>query len=304
MITNYFKLQYRLLLRQVRDTGVHPFVALLLFILILIICDRVLLQYPQMGAYTLVLSIFQILFRLSDAERNDFLKNLYNKRQYFHIRLTENFITSTPTLLLLLLHKQWILTAVSIVFILLFVSVRLRRFARSIPTPFRKFPFEFIIGFRQTYLLLLLIYALGVLGMIFGNPNLSLFCIACVAICTTFYYQTPEPIFYLWNHIETPALFLFRKMKRGFLQLLVLCLPLIIAFATVFPQESYQVLIVLIGLTFLIPFIITLKYSAYPRQINFPEAFTLAICLSFYPLILALMPFYYAKALKNLKNYL
>jgi hypothetical protein len=52
----------------------------------------------------------------------------------------------------------------------------------------------------------------------------------------------------------------------------------------------------------LIPFTISLKYAAYPEKVGISEGIILALCLAFYPLILAIIPYYYFKAIANLKK--
>jgi hypothetical protein len=57
---------------------------------------------------------------------------------------------------------------------------------------------------------------------------------------------------------------------------------------------------VLIGTLFLWAMILA-KYGAYPYEMNLPEAVLLAICILLPPLLLAVIPFFYAKALKKMK---
>lgn len=220
------------------------------------------------------------------------------------MRLAENGLITLPSLIILSFHSQWLYTLVLIALATIFAFLTFRAFGKSIPTPFTKRPFEFIIGFRRSCLLLLVLYLLAGIGLSVANPNLVLFCVVCIALICVFYYQLPEPIFYLWNNQHTPTGFLMRKFSRGILQCLLLVLPLLFLYVLLFPSDLFNACIVLGGILLLFPFAITLKYVAYPREINFPEVFALALCFSFYPLILALLPFYYIKAINNLKNYL
>lgn len=304
MINNYLKLQYKLLTRHFKATGLPIVVAPLLLLGVCYLAHYLLLQYPVFGSYALLLSNFQLLFLLTEKNRNDFLKNTFSKKNFYTIRLVENGFVILPTIVIFLFLGLWLYGAALIALALVFAFLVFRAFGKSIPTPFTKKPFEFIIGFRRSYLLVLLLYLLAAIGFYVTNPNLVLFSIAGIALTAVFYYQLPEPVFYLWNSRETPAGFLLRKFRRGLLQCLLYVLPLLLTYAFIFSSEWFNALIVLGGILFLLPFAITLKYVAYPREINFPEVFALVLCFSFYPLILALLPFYYFKALKNLKNYL
>lgn len=304
MINNYLKLEYKLLTRHFKATGLPIGIAPLLLLGACYLAYYLLLQYPVFGSYALLLSNFQLLFLLTEKNRNDFLKNTFSKKDFYTIRLLENGFVILPTIFIFLFLELWLYSAALIALAVVFAFLIFSAFGKSIPTPFAKKPFEFIIGFRRSYLLLLVLYILAAIGFYVTNPNLVLFCVVGIALTAMCYYQLPEPIFYLWNSRETPTRFLLHKFKRGILQCLVFVFPLLLTYAFIFSSEWFNALIVLGGILFLLPFAITLKYVAYPREINFPEVSVLILCFSFYPLIVALLPFYYLKALKNLKNYL
>ncbi|VTR44677.1 hypothetical protein [Sphingobacterium thalpophilum] len=304
MVSNYLKLQYRLLSRHIKDTGLPVVAAFLLLLALGYAVYHALAQYPIFGCYAIVLGNFQMLFLLTEKNRNDFLKNTFRKVDFHKIRLWENSLLILPSLIILLLHDQWWYVCLIAILSIVFAFLSFRTFGRSIPTPFTKQPFEFIIGFRRSYLLLLVLYVLASIGFYVANPNLVLFCVACIALTCICYYQLPEPIFYLWNDHHTAKGFLMRKLGRGVLHCLILTIPLLLIFVLFFPADWFNAGIVLAGILLLLPFAITLKYVAFPREINFPEVFVLILCFSFYPLILALLPFYYIKAISNLKNHL
>lgn len=304
MVSNYLKLQYKLLTRHIKATGL-PIAVVPCFLLgVCYLAYYLLQQYPIFGSYALLLINFQLLFLLTEKNRNDFLKNTYHRKDFYRIRLLENGILILPSALLLLAQQLWLHAIILIAMAPVFTLLTFQAFGRSLPTPFAKKPFEYITGFRRSYLLILLLYLLAAIGLFVANANLVLFCVAGIALTCACYYQFPEPVFYLWNSRYTAGRFLLRKYRRGVLQCLLLTLPVLIPYALVFPLAWFNALIVLVGIFFLLPFAITLKYVAYPREINFPEGFALILCFSFYPLIFALFPFYYTKALKNLKNYL
>ena len=304
MVSNYLKLQYKLLVRHIKATGLPVPIAYLLLVGLCYLVYYALFQYPIFGYYALILGNFQLLFLLTEKNRNDFLKNIFSRRDFHKIRLWENALVVIPSFVILLLHNHWPYALFLIVLAVLFAFLTFKAFGKSIPTPFAKKPFEFIIGFRRSYLLLIVLYLLAAIGFYAANPNLVLFCVACIGLTCVLYYQLPEPIFYLWNDNHTPRGFLMRKFRRGILQCLLVAFPLLLVYVLLFPSALFNACIVLGGILFLLPFAITLKYVAYPREINFPEGFALVLCFSFYPLILALLPFYYIKAINNLKNHL
>ena len=304
MVNSYLKLQYNLLTRHFTATGLPLVIAPILLLGASYLVYYLLLQYPVFGSYAILLGNFQLLFLLTEKNRNDFLKNTFNKKDFYTIRLLENVLVTLPSIALLLSQSLWLYAFILGLLAVVFAFLTFKAFGKSIPTPFTKKPFEFIIGFRRSYLLLLVLYLLAAIGCYVANPNLVLFCAVGIALTCVLYYQLPEPIFYLWNSQDTPTRFLLRKFRRGLLQCFLFVLPLLLIYTVIFSSAWINAFIVLGGICFLIPFAITLKYVAYPREINFPEGFALVLCFSFYPLIFALLPFYYVKAIKNLRNYL
>ena len=303
MVLNYIKLQLRLLKRRFVEAG---FSALLFYPVILglhVLLYHFVKAYPTWGAYSVSLINLQVLFTLSDFRRIDFLKTTFTKRDYYNIRLIENSIISSGSIIVLLISGHFVLAAVSIILCVGFLfTTTAFVWTRRIPTPFTKKPFEFIIGFRRTWLLLLILYSIAMLGAIFGNQNLALFGLFCICFCCMFYYDQPEPSMVLWNRSRTASQFLMYKIRRGLVQLSLLILPLMGGIVAFFPESYYKVLIVWFLGLFLIPFVICVKYAVFPRKINITEGSILALCLAFYPLVLALIPYYFYKAVSNLNK--
>jgi hypothetical protein len=50
--------------------------------------------------------------------------------------------------------------------------------------------------------------------------------------------------------------------------------------------------------------VILAKYSAYPGPMNLPEAILLLLCVYLPPLLLIMIPFFYKKAMNNLRRLL
>lgn len=202
-----------------------------------------------------------------------------------------------------IVFDQYFLSLLLLLAVVLFLFLAtLPLFKGSLPTPFSKKPFEFSIGFRKTWLLLCAIYSLGIIGLVVVNVNLCLFSLMCICLCSTFYYLEPEPVFFHWNQHRNAIDFLKHKIGRGVMHLSYLILPLGILFCVCFPLEYYKVAVIWLAGSLVIPFIIFLKYAVYPRRIHVSETFMIALCFLFYPLILALIPYYYFKAVENLKS--
>ncbi|WP_148907445.1 hypothetical protein [Sphingobacterium allocomposti] len=303
MIGNYFQIQGKALKRHVVDAGFPAFVIVPAYIGLHVALYYLVVRSPSWGAYLVVLANFQSLFLLSDFKRNDFLKVVFSKTDYYRVRLFENILLCLGSMVLLVIAGNPIL-AVTIggLCILFLFTPTTSIWKRRIPTPFAKKPFEFIIGVRKTWLLLGVLYLLAAIGLSVDNINLALFSMFCVVLCSASYYQDPEPLLLYWNQNRPPAKFLWYKIRRGVAQLCILWAPILLPFAVLHPAEAYKGVIVCLLGVMLIPYVILLKYAVYPRKINITEGTMLGLCLAFYPLVLALIPYYYFKAIQNLKN--
>lgn len=305
MIENYFKLQFRIMERYLHDFGFSKYLLIPGIILFYIISYFFILQYPTWGSYLISLLNFQVLFHFSEFRRNDFLRSLFSTIDYHKIRIIENFLGSIGTIIILLFSNHAELCIILMVVCILFVFISTNNFwSRPILTPFYRKPFEFIVGFRKTWLLILLLYTFSILGILFSNENLSLFCMFCICLTSCSYYQNPEDPIIMWNQTRSPTQFLWFKIYRGILQLTLLILPILILQFAFFPEDFFKP-VLLWGMGMLIiPFVITLKYAVFPRKINITEGFIMGLCLMFYPLILAIIPYYYYKSIQNLKKLL
>ncbi|MGX1640711.1 hypothetical protein [Sphingobacterium sp. NPDC055431] len=299
----YFNLQWKIICRSMKDFGLPWLLIFPAIALVYIAFFYLLRQYPYWAAYLIFLLNFQALFSLAEYQRNDFLKMTFNNLDYYLIRILENLILSFGTVILLIIFGKLNLALVLLAIAVLFVFVSTNSlWSGTFPTPFRKYPFEFIIGFRRTWPLLIILYVLAYIGLAFGNQNLALFCMFCICICGTLYYQVIEPGIILWNQNRKPVAFLLHKFTRGIIQLSLLLLPIAIPLCVIFPEDITKALIVWgLGL-FLIPFAICLKYAVFPRKVSVSESIVLGLCLAFYPLVLVIIPYYYYKAIQNLKS--
>jgi hypothetical protein len=85
---------------------------------------------------------FILTTKLAIKERNEFLKNLFSKKDYCKIRITENILAALPILLALFYFNQYLY---SLVFFILTV-VSLFTYCPTtlqvvLPTPFYRYPF-------------------------------------------------------------------------------------------------------------------------------------------------------------------
>lgn len=305
MLKAYFRLQYKLLSRKLRDFGIHPIIGIILSVIGFIILSIYLFYKTQFAAYIYIFMALSFVGRLSEIRRNDFLNQCFNSTNYIFIRLIENAIVTVPFILFLIFKGEYfcILVLVSVA-----VAMTLIKFgwtlSFTVPTPFGKRPFEFIIGFRNSYFLFPLVYALCIIGVSVDNFNLSAFSLVLIFLISILYYSNPEPPYYVWSYNLSPRAFLLEKIQIGLRQATILISPPLIIIPCFYSIEYRSILIILlIGYCYLITIILA-KYSAYPEEMSLPQAILLGTSILFPPFLIGLIPFFYLESKKQLKHIL
>lgn len=300
----YFQLQLKLFIRIFKSNGFPIWVAPIFIILFMGLMASLLDRYAVWSAYLIGLVAIQVLFLLNEQRRNDFLQNLYNKKKYYAIRTLENTVVAFPFCFVLIAYKQWLAGSILLLAVLLFPLLKIALIqGRAIPTPFTKKPFEHILGFRNNWLLIALLYFLTLIATYVGNLNLGIFALVVLGlVCGSFYFFV-EDEFTLWQHSKKAKQFLFAKIKRAIIQSYALLFPPAVALTLRFQTEAIWIeLLVALFVLLIVAFVICLKYAAYPRTISLPEMTVFALCCVFYPLIIAILPYYYLKAINNLQS--
>jgi hypothetical protein len=230
------------------------------------------------------------------------LLSTFGDKIKIQIRILENTILCLP-FVLLLLYKSFFLEA-SMLFLcslLLSLFTLQSAFHFTIPTPFSKNPFEFSTGFRRSFFLFPIAYALTFMAIKVDNFNLGLFSMLLIFLISMSYYPTPENEFFVWVHADSPRSFLKKKMMVALSYVMLLASPILISILIFYPMEFQKILLLLLIGVLLLLTIILAKYTAYPTEINFPEVIKIALCLFFPPLFVVMIPYLYFKAVANLK---
>lgn len=291
--------------RSLRDFGLNPVIGYLLSVVGFAGLSVYLFDKTTLAEYLYILVAISFIYALSQTRRNDFLKLCFSIKIYYLIRFTENLILAMPFFIVLILEYCF-LSAVSLMLVsgvLVFFDVE-NKFRFSLPTPFYKRPFEFVVGFRNAFNVFFFAYFLTFMAVSVGNFNLGIFALILVfLICFTF-YTNPENEFYVWIFSLSPQRFLFQKMKIAILFATMLILPVIASLSLAFPENTSTVFAFLgLGYLFLLTVILA-KYSAFPDRMNLPQGFLLAFSLWFPPLLLGVIPYFYLQSVKRLKEIL
>ncbi|TAE07806.1 MAG: hypothetical protein EAZ95_17970 [Bacteroidetes bacterium] len=305
MLLEYAKLQFRIINRAIDAFGLPPSWGYVLGLGLFVAFSGGLFAKVAYAEFVYVAVACLWIARLSEIKRNDFLQTCFVGKAYRRVRLFENAIAVSPFALFLLVQGAWI------GFVLVWVACVVGAFYRVragkqaiIPTPFGRVPFEFVIGFRGTFLFLFLLYGVGWTATAVGNGELAVLTILLIFYLCLNYYNLLESDYWVWSHNLTPRQFLHQKIRQAFLQstclVLPVCLPMLVVF---FDYAGVIALFLVLGYAFL-AFAIIQKYTVFPEMVNVGHALLMVICIMFFPILFIVLPTLYARALKNLAHIL
>ncbi|MCF3109107.1 hypothetical protein LL912_09990 [Niabella sp. CC-SYL272] len=301
----YFRLQFRLLNRQLKDFGLHPLWGWVLGTAGFILVSWLLFLKTSAAVYLYLFTAASWMLQLGTQKRTDFLRITFPQKSLRRIRLAENAIVVTP-FVLFLLCSHYFITGLLLLPAALLLSLinQVPDISTTIPTPFGKRPFEFLTGFRQSLLLILGAYALMGIGIFVNNFNLCLFAQGGIILLICSFYTKPEPLFYVWNFACSPAGFLKEKIKTAVWHSTLLTFLPLAALFIAFPEKWW----VTAGIQLLsyayITQIILVKYIAYPGEIQLVQLLIFLASIFFPPLLLGLIPFFYSRSVDRLATYL
>lgn len=298
---DYFLLQKVIVERFLKGWGLAPWLVYVLVPVLFVAVSLLLIERTGYAAYIIAASSLTAYNWFSGRKRNDFLQLNFGKATFRQIRLLENGLVTLPFLLLFLSKGFW---ALALVQLLVGGAMTLRSggglSSFALPTPFSRHPFEFALGFRQFWWLLLIAVFLMVMGIRAENFELSAFAWFITVFGAMAFYQRPEPGFYVWVHSLTGKQLLNRKLLLGCSHLILLGLPFVVALLIFFPGQWLLIaggqLLALLYLSL----IITVKYTAYPDEVDIVKGFIIGAGVVLPPLLLFLIPYYYQQAVRRL----
>ena len=299
---DYFDLQLVMTNRKIKEAGINPLLGYLLGLIVFVLLSVYIFHKTEFAKYLVILACFSFQFKLSENSRTDFLLSTFGDKSKNKIRVLENLIVFIPFVSILayknLFFEAFILFLCSIILALFSFHFNLNF---TIPTPFSKRPFEFTTGFRKTFFIFPIAYSLTIIAINVGNLNLGIFSMLLIFLTTLSYYSKPEGEYYVWVHSDTPKSFLKKKIIIATKNSILLTIPILIGLLIFYPIEFDLILLFLLIGTLFLWTIVLAKYSAFPEVINLPEGFIIAFALSFPPLMLVIIPYFYTKSINNLK---
>lgn len=297
----YLLLQLRLISRRINDAGVSPVMGVTILSALFIGLSYLLFTKSSHAPYIYPFIALSFLLPLSNVKRNEFLQVCYGDKPHRRLRLAENLLITLPFVLFLLFKAQLIgiILILPVAIAAAFIKTSTVT-AITIPTPFGKIPYEFAVGFRNTLLIVPVVYALAIIAVVVGNFNLGVFALLLLFAITLTYYQFADYEYYVWTHSMKPAQFLLHKIKTAIGYATIPALPVVVLLCIFFTANvGYILLFMLAGYVYLCC-MIAARYSAYPNEINLPEGILLAISIGLPPALIAILPYFINRSLKRL----
>jgi hypothetical protein len=298
----YFALQRRLLERHAVDFGLPLWALYALGPLLFIGASFLLFRGTAAAPWIFAMMALTWPLRLSERGHNDFLATCFHSRDLRLLRLLENATAVSPFVVFLGTMGHFF-----VAFAVFLASLCLSFFSASLssalvlPTPFSKRPFEFLVGFRRYFVVLLAAYLLVAVAVWVPNFNIGIFCLMLVfALCMAFYGPLESPYF-VWVHTLSSSAFLWHKARVALLHATLLAGPVCLALGVFFPENALIVLAVSVfGYAYLLATVFA-KYATHPRPLGIPQAILLGISMVLPPLLLVTVPFFYKKSVENLR---
>ncbi|MDR2927374.1 MAG: ABC transporter permease [Cytophagaceae bacterium] len=290
--------------RKLLSFGIHPAIGYFLLLLLYVLLSELLFYKKTFAPYIYIIIALFFIPKLSDMRRNDFLKINFGGR-YLKVRILENLIVVLPFAVFLICKQQILPTFLLIAIAISMTFLNFKTdYSITIPTPFGKKPFEFTAGFRNTFILFMIAYALAVIAIAVNNFNLGVFSLMLIFFTIVCYYLKPENEYFVWSYSFTPAKFLIEKIKTAYLYSLYLCMPALMLLS-IFYFEHIDILLLfaLSGYLYLTVFIL-IKYAAYPREMDLVQGIIICVTLVFPPALIAVIPLFVSQSVNRLKVFL
>lgn len=298
----YFDLQYRILHRQLEEFGIKPLYGYILGAACFILLTLYLWSVTSYAPYLYALMGLSLTGLMADPARIAFLRQHFQRHMVVRIRITENLIVVAPFVMGLLCFKAWIpVMGILVVASMLAFPTAPPSVAFVIPTPFYRYPFEFVTGFRKNLLILMMVAGILVMAIRYDNLNLALFTCALVWLIALTFYTASEPAYLVWIHRLQPAKFLWYKIRVAIGYATCLMLPYVIATMLFFQNAIGPLLLIwILGWLYLIAVILG-KYAFYPSSMNVPQGIVMMMSFGFPPLLIVLIPYFYRQSLRRLQ---
>jgi len=297
----YFRLQIVRIERWFKDIGSHPLLGIAVGLFLFVLLSKFLFYKTEFAVWIYCLIGVSSVFKLNEKARTDQLKKIYSVATQTKIRIVENLIVSVPFLIYLLYQRQFNMS-IGLLAIAVFLSLITTNmnFNKAIPTPFRKRPFENIIGFRKYFVFIVLLNLLILKAIQVDNYNLAIVAFGFIFLILMSFHFIPEQKYFVWIFKDNSFGFIKRKIIDSIICGFIIVTPSLLCICIFFPSKMLVSLIVLaIGLIYLSSMVLA-KYSAYPHSMNIPQGLLYGLSLWFPPLLIIIIPIFYKQSKRKI----
>jgi uncharacterized Tic20 family protein len=291
-----------LLCRHFKANGINPIFALSILLFAFIFFSVHLLDQSAYALYLYAFFPFTFLATLGAQKRNEFLQITFPKKKLQQLRMAENALIVCPFAIMLIFKHKPILSLAILILACLFSFYVIRtRKSTTMPTLFFKSPFEYTIGFRKTFLGIIICYILLIIGSYIGNFNLALVAMGLLFLIMTSYYTLPENEFYVWVFSKSSPAFLHSKIKIALNYSLYLSVPALLSLLIIFPSHYLIIFGIFVAGLFIVITSLLGKYALYPSEVNLIQILCIIFGALFPPLMLIVIPILYLTSINRLK---
>ncbi|MEI7587749.1 ABC transporter permease, partial [Runella sp.] len=214
----YFQLQFRIINRKLTEFGLRPVLGYILAAIAFVLVSVFLFYKTVYAQYIYAALALSFISKLSEQNRNYFLKSTFKTDTYLRVRLLENLIVAIPFVVYLLFAACFMVAGVLFLASILLGFIRFEdKLNFTIPTPFYRYPFEFTIGFRKSVLLYGLACFLAYKAIDVVNFYLGAFSVGLVILLGVSHYISPENEYFVWIYAANPKSFLRKKIGTALL---------------------------------------------------------------------------------------
>lgn len=299
----YFKLQLKRLFRWFQETGIPPILGIPVLMVGFILLSKFVFTNSVYAKWIYSFAAVLPILKLANNQRSNQLLKIFKKQDFYKIRFLENLLVLLPFLIYLLYEQQFLIALGLALLSVIFVkSISVSFWNRTIPTPFKKNPFENIAGFRQSFPYIILFYLIAAQAIHANNFNLAIFSLGLVLLTGLIFYSKPEKPYFVWIFADTFSVFLFKKIKNAFVGASILSIPLLCCLCIAFP-ENWKIIVgvQVIAYVYICAMVLG-KYAAFPREMHLPRGILFLSCFAFPPLLLMVIPFFYFQSKQKIKT--
>lgn len=301
----YFTLQFRRLIRWFEETKINPLLGLGLAVAVFGFASVYLFSKIDYAEWIYFLISMAVVLSAGNSERTNHSKRIFRSIDFLLIRLIENGVVAIPFLVILIYEREFNI-ALGLVLASVVLAVLNYKYTLNwvIPTPFKKLPFELIIGFRKSFWFIGFTYIMCLKAIEADNFNFGVVSLAFVFLTCMSFYLYPENKFYVWIFSDDSKRFLRRKLLTIFIGGTILTIPVFAALVYAFPHFiPITIGVYIVGYIFLLSILVA-KYSAYPMEMGIPQGIFYAIGLWLPPLLLVIIPIFYFQSMRKLREIL